>query len=241
VLSALTAALAWFHAYSLPPEIERKAGSASDVRAKFWDVVRTFFQKKGLVFAVTVVALYRVTEGQLGRIVPLFLLDSAGAGGLGLSTTRFGTAYGTLAPCGFMIGTVVGGWMVSRMSLQRTLTAFCVMFNVPGMIYFVLALFPSQASRLLEVAVVGEQAAYGIGSVGLKLVMMQRLAAGPYATAHFAFAVGLSALSVTFGGMASGFLQASFGYTRFFVFVLTTSIPGIIAAYVYSQRKDDWA
>jgi PAT family beta-lactamase induction signal transducer AmpG len=237
-LALITAGLALFHLRQLPPEVDRKPGSFSDIRLKSRDVVTTFFQKKGLLLAVLVVVLYRLTEGQLGRIVPLFLLDPQAAGGLGLSTTALGTGYGVLGPCGFMTGTLAGGWIVYRLGLRRILAAFCLMSNLPALIYLYLALSPAHAGRLVEAAVMLEQAAYGVGSIGLKLVMMQRLAAGPYSTAHLAFATGLSAVAVTFGGMASGALQTYLGYASFFGWVFVASVPAVVVAYLYSKRED---
>jgi PAT family beta-lactamase induction signal transducer AmpG len=65
----------------------------------------------------------------------------------------------------------------------------------------------------------------------MMLYMMQELAPGRYATAHYAFATGIMALNMMVTGMMSGKIQAALNYQNFFLFVLFSSIPPIALAW----------
>jgi PAT family beta-lactamase induction signal transducer AmpG len=221
----------------LPPEVDRSAPSLSQARARSSDVIATFFRKEGVLLAVLVILLYRLTEGQLVRIVPLFLLDSRDIGGLGLSTAELGGIYGTLGNIALMSGTLLGGYIGSRLGMRRTLTVFCILFNLPALVYWLLAVYRPESLLLVQAAILSEQLACGVGTIGLKLVMMQ-LANGQYETAHLAFTTGIAGLAITFGGMGSGLLQARLGYEAFFGCVLVASLCAIAVAFLYSRRPE---
>ena len=234
VLAAATAALALYHAYYLPEG--RRSTAPRAARGTSLAVLRTFFDKPVIVWLLVLVVSYRITEGQLVRVVPLLLLDPESAGGFGLSTAQYGWLYGGLAAAAFMVGAVLGGWASARVGLHRAVLGLCAAFNVPALLYLWLALVRPRSLAVIAAVIVTEQVAYGIGSVGLKLVMMRALAPGPYPTAHFALAAGLTALSATGAGMISGHVQSWLGYGGFFGWAVLAAAPALLAASVCARK-----
>jgi PAT family beta-lactamase induction signal transducer AmpG len=234
-LSAVLAVLAVVHVRWLPaaPRAERAAPALG---ATSRAVVRTFFQKKNLGWALALLVLYRLAEGQFVRIAPLLLLDPAERGGVGLGTAEFGLLFGVFGAAAYMSGAVVGGFWVERRGLARALPGLCAAFNLPGAVYLLLAWAQPRSLAVVTLAVVAEQLAGGIGSVGLKLVTMRSLAAGPFHTSHYALASGLAALSATLAGMSSGFVQSWLGYSGFFVWTILAALPALVAAAVCARR-----
>jgi len=108
------------------------------------------------------VLVYRVAEGQLGRIVPLFLLDPRTRGGLGLTTVELGTIYGTLSTAAYMMGSLAGSAVASRFGLRRALVSVCVVFHLPAAIYLFLSSHGSESRAWITIAVVLEQLSYGV-------------------------------------------------------------------------------
>jgi len=242
LFAAMSAGLAAHHARVLPGEGPRPVPkSLSDFATASADVVTSFFKRADLGWLLGLVVFYRLAEGQLVRIAPLFLLDSRDRGGLGLSTAEVGTFYGGFGVCAFIMGALVGGWVAEKVGLQRVLLGLCLAFNLPALAYLLLARWPPESMAVISAAIAAEQLVYGIGTVGLKLIMMQSVSEGRYRTSHFAFAAGLSGLSATAAGMASGWLQARLGYFGFFGWTLIGALPSLLTAYVYSRRASPGA
>jgi PAT family beta-lactamase induction signal transducer AmpG len=237
LLSAVAALLAIYHWRFLPQDVPAVAVArgATALAARSVDVVKTFFTKADLAPVLLLVLFYRLCEGQLVRIVLLFLLDPNERGGLGLSTAQLGASYGGAGAIAFMLGALGGGSLASKVGLRRAVIWLCAAFNAPALIYWCLALAHPRSLGLVTGAIICEQFLYGFGSIGLKLLMMQRLAVGPYQTAHFAFAVALSGISASLVGMLSGRLEVSLGYAPFFACVFICALPALTAAY-YSRR-----
>jgi MFS transporter, PAT family, beta-lactamase induction signal transducer AmpG len=237
LFAAMSAGLAFHHWRVLPREdVARWPQSLSDLALTSADVVTSFFKRKELAWLLGLVVFYRLAEGQLVRIVPLFLLESRDRGGLGLSTTELGTFYGGFGVCAFISGALAGGWIAEKVGLRRSLMGLCLAFNLPALAYVVLSHTPPASLAVISAAIAAEQFVYGLGTVGLKLIMMRSVAQGRYRTSHFAFAAGLSGLSATGAGMASGWLQARLGYPGFFSFTLLAAIPALLTAYGCSRR-----
>src|SRR5690606_18333752 len=106
--------------------------TVSDAFRTFADVTRTFFRKKNIWWAIAFICLFCFSEGNQVYIVPLFLRASQEVGGLGLSTSDVGVAYGVFASIAFVAGSLTGGYMTSKLGLKRSLLILCAAFNVPN-------------------------------------------------------------------------------------------------------------
>jgi MFS transporter, PAT family, beta-lactamase induction signal transducer AmpG len=236
--AAMSAALAMYHAHVLPKgEPEQQPQSLSEVATISAEVVRTFFHRKKLPGLVLLAVLYRLAEGQLVRIAPLFLLDPEAQGGLGLSTAELGTMYGGLGVAASIGGAILGSRIAARHGLRDTVIWLCAAFNLPAFVYFVLAWQQPRSIVVVALAIIAEQLVYGIGSIGLKLVLFESVEGGRYQGAHFAFAAALAAVCATAAGMFSGAVEARLGYMGFFAWTLVTSIPALIAAVACTRDR----
>jgi PAT family beta-lactamase induction signal transducer AmpG len=238
VLAAMVGALAVYHAKVLPGESESRPTSVGEAASAWPKVTAAFFERSHVGRFVAVILLYRFVEGQMVRIVPLFLIDPASRGGLGLSTTEVGVLYGGLGACAFMCGSLAGGWLSTKLGLGRAFVLLSISFHLPAVIYSLLAASRPESRVFVAIALAIEQVAYGAGFVGLKLVMMRSLSEGPFRTAHFAFATSASGLAATIAGMLSGSIETALGYRAFFAWTLLASAPALATAYVGSRTLD---
>jgi PAT family beta-lactamase induction signal transducer AmpG len=240
VLAAIAAALALYHARVLPRDEPETQASPTDTRSTWTRVVSSFLERPKIGWLVLLIVFYRFAEGQTVRIVPLFLLDPPARGGIGLSTSEIGIFYGALGAVAYMCGSLAGGAISSRFGLARALVPLSILFNAPAAIYGLFAWTRPESRGLVAAAVVADQISYGIGFIGLKLVMMESLATGRHRTAHFAFATSLSGFAATLAGMLSGSIQAFVGYRAFFVWALVAAVPGIAASYLCVRGFGLW-
>ncbi|RPH32223.1 MFS transporter [bacterium] len=230
--------IGFYHLRVLP-----SGGAASTVKSipqafdTFWDVVRTFFQKKNIAWGIAFIILYRFAEGQAIKIVPLFLRAAREQGGLGLSTADIGIVYGTFGAVAFLLGSIMAGYFTARLGLRRSLFILCCFFNVPFAAYLLLAFFMPTSLVVVGIAVVFEYFGYGFGFVGLILYMMQQIAPGKYKMAHYAFATGIMSLGMMIPSMLSGFISDWLGYRDFFLWVMVATIPSFLVSWLVPIRE----
>ena len=211
------------------------------VASEFGNVFTSFLKKRDIWPMVSFILLYRIGEGFLEKLGPLFLLDGREAGGLGLDNFEVGNINGTFGSAAFILGALLGGWIAAKFSLKRTLVLFSLMLNVPHLTFVFLSVAMPTNVTLITTIVVIEKLGYGIGSVALSLYMMQQVAPGNYKTAHYAISSGLMALCMMVTGMASGALQAAVGYKWFFVIVMFATIPSLIVSWLapFNVKTDE--
>lgn len=195
------------------------------------DVIKTFFQKKFILWYILFIILYRFAEGFAIKIAPLFFKAAVADGGLGMSTSEIGLVYGTFGAAAFVVGSLLGGYYISYQGLKKALFTLALIFNIPFAVYTYLSFYQPDSIFVISVAVVLEYFGYGFGFVGLMLFMMQQIAPGKYKTAHYAFATGIMNLGFMIPSMLSGYLSDLVGYRIFFMCVLVATIPSILVAY----------
>ncbi len=207
------------------------------------DVIKTFFQKKYILWYIIFIILYRFAEGFAIKIAPLFFKAAVAEGGLGMSTSEIGLVYGTFGAAAFVVGSLLGGYFISSKGLKRALFTLAITFNIPFAVYTLLSFYQPDSIYLISAAVVCEYFGYGFGFVGLMLFMMQQIAPGKYKTAHYAFASGIMNLGFMIPSMISGYLSDLLGYKIFFMWVLIATIPSLLVAYfvpfTYSDTPKD--
>ena len=196
------------------------------------EVFKDFFTKKHIWIYILFIICYRLTEGFAIKMVPLFLKAPVTMGGLGLTNETIGLLYGTFGTIAFIVGSISGGYFTAHFGLKKVLFSLVCIFNIPFVIYLLLAKWQPESITLVGIGLVAEYFFYGFGFVGLTLFMMQQVAAGKHPMAHYAFASGIMNLGFMLPGMISGYVYQHTGYELFFTIALCMSIPAFIIAAV---------
>jgi PAT family beta-lactamase induction signal transducer AmpG len=190
-----------------------------------------FFKKKYIWIYFAFILFYRFAEGLVIKIVPLFLNAPLDQQGMGLTEQQIGLYYGTFGVIAFVVGSILGGYFISWLKLRRALFPLVCIFNVPFVVYALLAWFQPSSPVLICAAIVFEYFSYGFGFVGLTLFIMQQVAPGSHQMAHYAFGSSLANLGVMLPGMISGWLCDSLGgYHYFFMWALLATVPAFLLA-----------
>jgi PAT family beta-lactamase induction signal transducer AmpG len=229
LLGALLAGLGLYHAWALPGTLTPSAGasvrSTVDVLV---DVVRAFFAKPGIWMGIVFILLFRLAEGQVQTIGPLFLRDARAIGGLGLSTQEVGAMYGTAGTAAMLVGSILGGWFTSRVGLRRAMVVLILAMNVPNLVFWYLSTVQPSSLGLTTAALSMEMFGYGFGFVGMILFIMQVIAPGRYQTAHYALGSGFMQLGFVLSKVVSGDIQQMLGYRHFFLWVVLSALPVLL-------------
>lgn len=230
LIGALLVALSIYHWVALPlgSKSEDTPDSFRQSMQSLWQVFKDFFTKKHIWYYILFIICYRLTEGFAVKMVPLFLKDIRDIGGMGLTNQSIGLIYGTLGTLAFIVGSILGGYYIAHFGLRKVLFSLVCIFNIPFVVYFLLAHFQPECIWIIGSGLVAEYFCYGFGFVGLTLFMMQQVAPGKHSMAHYAFASGIMNLGFMIPGMISGKIYQLVGYEMFFIIALLMAIPSFL-------------
>ena len=180
----------------------------------------TFLAQPHIVVALGFILLYRAGDALLFAMsTPL--LDS-----LGVPLGTRGFISGTIGTTAGIAGSIVGGVVIGRLGLRRTLTPVALLQSLALLIYVALAVH-RPALPAIVAAVVVEQFIAGVGSAAFVVFLMRRCF-GEYKASHFAIATALMSVATTAFGTMSGPVAGALGFPAYFALAYVVSIPGVL-------------
>ncbi|SPE51011.1 Major facilitator superfamily MFS_1 [Verrucomicrobia bacterium] len=229
-VAGLFLAFCGWHSLMLPrPVNDGPVVTDRGLAHEFFLTLGSFFEKPGVLLAILFILLFRFDEAQLVKVISPFLLDNREAGGLGLTTSQVGLAYGTFGILALTCGGLLGGFMAARQGLKRMLPFMLGSIYLPKLAFIFLSFFQPENFLITCGAVAMEQFGYGFGFTAFMLYMLY-FADGPHKTAHYAICTGFMALGMMIPGMWSGWLADRLGYKHFFIWVICSTLPGFTIA-----------
>ena len=214
IIGILMFLLGLYHAFILP-KVETSIYDRFNLNVQlreFWQTLKVFVTKPHIISALCFILLFRLPEGLLTKIVPLFLTRTTAEGGLAMSDVDLGFIYGTLGVIGLLLGGIVGGWAVSKWGLKRCLWPLVLCITLPDIVYVYLSYFPTDNLWLIGSCVCVEQIGYGLGFAAYTLFLVH-FSRGERSTAVYLGGVMLP-------GMVSGLISENIGYQNFFWLVM---------------------
>lgn len=219
----------------LTVESEKLSFSTTSLLQPFIETLKAFFSKPHVWAALLFMLLFRLPEAQLAKMAQPFMLRTMGEGGLELSTSAVGFAYGTLGVIGLLAGGIIGGWVVSRQGLKRWLWPMVVAISLPDVVYIYLAYAQPESLWIINTCVFIEQLGYGFGFTAYMLFLVY-FARGERSTSVFALCTAFQALGMMIPGMFAGKLADVMGFQHFFIFVcICTLVTFFVSALI---RRD---
>ena len=182
-----------------------------------------FFSRSHALGFLAVIVLYKLGDAFASALQTAFLI-----GGLGFSATEVGAVKG-LGIFATLLGAFVGGLLMTRSGLVRSLLIFGVLQAVSNLGFVVLAL-AGKNSMVLTAAVVIENVTGGMGTAAFVALVMS-LCDPRYTATQFALLSSLEALGRVFAGRPSADLVSLVGWTQFFVLTVVVALPGLWAVW----------
>ena len=231
VLSGLFIFFGFYHRIFLPkPETGKQPVhlTTKGIIKEFSTTFVSFFQKPQATAALFFMLTFRFSEAQLLKLINPFLLDSKEVGGLGLTTSEVGLAYGTIGIIGLILGGIIGGIAAAKGGLKKWIWPMTLCMLLTSVTFLYLSFSQTDNLVVINICVFIEQLGYGFGFTAYVLYLMY-YSEGKYKTAHYAICTGFMALGMMIPGMIAGWLQELLGYNHFFIWVMICSIIPIIA------------
>jgi MFS transporter, PAT family, beta-lactamase induction signal transducer AmpG len=237
VAGALILAFAVYNKFVIPRIPQDQA--VRHTRFALGEVLREYFQQRGVFLMILLFLIYRVGQGFLEVMKGPFYLDPLDKGGMAADATAM-PYFSLLSDMPWMIvGGIAGGYIVKWFGLRRTFIPLAIFMNLPNLFYVWLALTQPETSVLLfgETLNLGVLVGSSIESLGYGLsfsamfyyMHIMATESGRNKTAILAVSLAVMNVGWMGPGMVSGFVQAEIGYYGLF---LLSSFIGLIALLV---------
>lgn len=196
-----------------------------------------FMERDRIYVILAFIIMLRAGEWALTTMVAPFIVD------MGIKI-HYGWISGLVGLPTAIVGAILGGWLISRFGLKKTIWPFLLAQNLTNIIYMFLAIHLSDyiqlntgaenpvgiglSNLILVGAVHGfDQFASGLGNAVLMTFLM-RICHDQFKAAHYAIGSGLMNVSSIFAGVMSGFVAGWLGYAWLFGLSFLISIPAMV-------------
>ena len=239
-MASIVMGLIWiYHRFALPVAEENKNEKNSPI-IPFAKIFADYFKQERIVVIITFILVYRLGEAILLKMVQPFLMDKPELGGLGIPLKDVGIVYGTFGILSLVFGGILGGWLVKKYGLRKSILPLAFIMHLPNLLYVYLAAtlpvghftlnilsISFDIYPIAQICVLIEQFGYGIGFTAF-MVFLLHTSKGEFKTSHYAISTGIMALGMIIPGAISGVIQHSVGYFWLFVVCSLLTIPSLV-------------
>lgn len=219
--------------------------------------LHSYFDRDAAMLFLGLIILYKLGDAFAGNLSTTFLLK-----GVQFSLTEVGLVnklFGMFATIG---GAVLGGLLMLRLGLYRSLLLFGVLQALSNLGFWALAEYGKDAwghltvpvgafaqvvtnsknlgadvviDNLLMFVVSFENITSGMGTAAFVALLMA-LASGGYSLTHYALLSALASIGRIFVGPISGVLSETIGWSSFFLFATLMALPSLWLLWVMKKR-----
>lgn len=225
----------------LMPEPEPAEGTSKTFKEAVVEPFKEFFARDGVRSAMLILAfmlLYKLGDSMATALLTPFYLD------LGFSKTEIGTVAKFAALWASVAGATLGGILMIRIGINRSLWCFGVVQlltilgfaalneagNDPSAIHIDLIWWQIDVSLgqfWLFLVVSAEYLGVGLGTAAF-VAYMARATDRRYTATQYALLTSVMGIPRTFANASTGFIVEGVGWTNFFLLCALIAIPGMI-------------
>lgn len=205
------------------PETSRDELAPKSLKAAIIEPFHEFFSRQNVSAGLAILAfmlLYKLGDNMATALQTPFFLD------MGFSRTEIGTAAKFSGLIGSVLGSLLAGIIMLKVSINRALWLFGVVQVVSILGYYLLSQIGHDV--LVLVAVHGfEYVGVGMGAVAL-IAYQSKQTSLAFTATQFALFSSLMATPRIFANASTGFLVEWLGWTPFFLVCAMMAVPGMI-------------
>jgi PAT family beta-lactamase induction signal transducer AmpG len=203
----------------------------------------SYFSQQGAAAFLALIILYKLGDAFAGSLTTPFLIK-----GMGFAQEEVGIANKVIGIWLTIFGAFLGGLIMTRLALYRSLLLFGVLqlvsnfgfyllaqlgkgawgeVSVPAFDWWIVSLAqPAVLDGLLLAVIAGENISGGMGTVAFVALLMG-LCNQQFTATHYAMLSAFAAVGRIYVSPLSGVLSASIGWPAFFLFSIVVAVPGV--------------
>lgn len=191
---------------------------------------------RGLLLLLSFMLLYKLGDNMATALSTPFYMD------LGFSKSDIGTIVKAAALWSSIVGGLIGGLIMLKIGINRSLWVFGGIQLVTILGFAVLAEVGPDSSVLFAV-VSGEYFGVGLGTAAF-VAFVARSTTRAYTAAQLALLTSFAGLPRSIASASTGVLIESMGYTSFFLLCTALAVPGMlllvwVAPWNETKKNDD--
>jgi MFS transporter, PAT family, beta-lactamase induction signal transducer AmpG len=214
------------------PEPERKAVPPKTIKEAVWGPLKDFVSRRKALMLLLLIVLYKLADAYAGSLTTAFLIR-----GVGFSATDVGTVNKAFGLVSTIIGAMLGGALMVRLGLFRSLLAFGILQGISNLAFMVLA-WTGKSYGMLIFAVGFENFTSGMGTAAF-IALLMALCNRRYTATQYALLSSLAALGRIFIAPTSGYVVESIGWPGFFFVTTLSAIPGLVLLWRLREEIED--
>ena len=190
--------------------------------------LKDLLQRKGIGYLLAFAVFYKLGDWLAESMTIPFLLR-----GVGFTKMQIGTVQKTTAMVAIILGGLIGGWMLTRMSLRRALW-ICGYVQAGSILGFWAISLLGRHLPLLVAANTLENLAYGMGGSAFAALLMGSCNRA-YTGTQYALFSALMALPRTLFAGLTGFMADWYGWKLYFPVCAAAAIPGFLLLLLWER------
>ena len=190
--------------------------------------LQDLLQRKGIGYLLAFAMFYKLGDWLAESMTIPFLLR-----GMGFTKMQIGSVQKTTAMVAIILGGLIGGWMLTRMSLRKALW-ICGFVQAGSILGFWAISLLGRHLPLLVAANSLENLAYGMGGSAFAALLMGSCNL-KYTGTQYALFSALMALPRTLFAGGTGFLADRVGWTLYFPLCAAAAIPGLLLLLLWDR------
>ena len=204
----------------LTPEPETPAGTPKTMREAVVDPLVEYFSRKGALWILTFILLYKIGDTMASAMTTPFYLD------IGFSKSEIGAVVKLFGFWATITGGLAGGILMIKLGINRSLWVFGFLqaLSTAG---FALLANVGYSIPLLSSVIAFENLSSGMGTAAYA-AFMASITNKKFTATQYALLTSLMGIPRVLASAPTGFLAKHVGWETFFIFCTLIAIPGML-------------
>jgi PAT family beta-lactamase induction signal transducer AmpG len=202
------------------PEPAVPAGTPTSLREAVVDPLIEYFSRQGALWILAFILLYKIGDTMASAMTTPFYLD------IGFSKTEIGTVVKLFGFWATVIGSLIGGVLMLRLGINRSLWVFGFLQGVSTAGFALLAKIGHSVPALAGV-IAFENLSGGMGTAAY-VAFMASITNKKFTATQYALLSSLMGIPRVLASAPTGYLAKHLGWAPFFVICTLIAVPGML-------------
>jgi MFS transporter, PAT family, beta-lactamase induction signal transducer AmpG len=213
----------------LTPEPPTPSGMPTDLKEAVIQPFVEYFSRDSAISILAFILLYKIGDAIASSMTAPFYVD------LHFTNTEVGSVVKLFGFPPILIGTAIGGLIMLRIGINRSLWIFGVLQAVSTAGFCVLAQ-TGRSLPILAAVIAFENLSSGMGTSAYA-AFMASITNKKFTATQYALLTSLMVIPRVVASAGAGFLAQTIGWTEFFAFCSLIAIPGMLLLFKFAPWK----
>jgi len=204
----------------LAPEPKINEGTPESMKQAVFDPLIEYFSRRGALWILAFILFYKIGDTMASAMTIPFYLD------IGFSKTQIGAVVKLFGFWATMAGTLIGGVIMLRLEINRSLWIFGFLQAVSTAGFAVLARV-GNSLPLLSTVIAFENLSSGMGTAAF-IAFMASITHKKFTATQYALLSSLMGIPRVMASAPTGFFAKNMGWVSFFIACTLIAVPGML-------------